>query len=70
MSKYRLTPFAQLKLQELRDNPEEAKYADLFERTILKGYEMTIGDYSFVTSFFDPLNPPYWTELFTLKNQA
>ena len=68
MSKYRLTPFAQLKLQELRDNQDQAKYADLFERTILKGYDMTIGDYSFVTSFFDGLNPPYWTELFTLNN--
>ena len=68
MGKYRLTPFAQLKLQELRDDPDEAKYAELFETFILKGYDMTIGDYSFVISFFDALNPPYWTELFTLKD--
>lgn len=68
MSRYKLTPFAEARLQEiLKDEPQ---YAELFEEYILKGYGMTIGDYSIVCSFFDPLDPPYWTRLFEVKSSV
>jgi len=70
MSKYRLTPFAEAKLQEIKEGPQAEFHAKHFEHVILKGYDMTISDYSYITTFFDPLDPPYWTKLFTLEKQV